>query len=64
MHPDVVWLHGLIANRSLHAGHGRGYGEGHVFTEDGQVVASFVQQNMIRYFRDEPGVRGKSAGAM
>jgi acyl-CoA thioesterase-2 len=56
------WM--LIANRSLHAGHGRGYGEGHVFTEDGQLVASFVQQNMIRYFRDEPGVRGKAAGAM
>ncbi len=56
------WL--LISNRSLHAGGGRGYGEGHVFTEDGQLVASFVQQNMIRYFRDEPGVRGKAAGAM
>jgi acyl-CoA thioesterase-2 len=56
------WL--LISNRSLHAGGGRGYGEGHVFTEDGQLVASFVQQNMIRYFRDAPGVRGKAAGAM
>jgi acyl-CoA thioesterase II len=54
----------LISNRSLHAGHGRGYGEGHVFTEDGRLVASFVQQNMIRYFGEEPGVRGKAAGAM
>jgi acyl-CoA thioesterase II len=56
------WL--LIANRSLHTGAGRGYGEGHVFTEDGQLVASFVQQHMIRYFRDEPGARGKAAGVM
>jgi acyl-CoA thioesterase II len=54
----------LIANRSLHAGAGRTYGEGHVFTEDGTLVASFVQENMIRYFQDGPGVRGKAAGAM
>jgi acyl-CoA thioesterase II len=56
------WM--LIANHSVHAGAGRTYGEGHVFREDGQIVASFVQENMIRYFRDEPGVRGKAAGAM
>jgi acyl-CoA thioesterase II len=57
------WL--LIANRSLHAGAGRTYGEGHVFTEKGELVASFVQTNMIRYFRDEtPGATGKAAGAM
>jgi acyl-CoA thioesterase II len=57
------WL--LIANRSLHAGGGRTYGEGHVFTESGKLVASFVQTNMIRYFRDQvPGASGKAAGAM
>jgi acyl-CoA thioesterase len=57
------WL--LIANRSLHAGNGRTYGEGQVFTETGHLVASFVQTNMIRYFRDEaPGATGKTAGAM
>lgn len=57
------WL--LIANRSLHAGAGRTYGEGHVFTEKGELVASFVQTNMIRYFRDgAPGATGKAAGAM
>jgi acyl-CoA thioesterase II len=56
------WL--MIANRSLHAGAGRTYGEGHVFTEDGKLVASFVQENMIRYFRDEPGVRGKASSVM
>jgi len=56
------WM--LIDNRSLHAGGGRSYGQGHVFTEDGRLVASFVQQNMIRYFRDGRAIRGKAAGAM
>lgn len=56
------WL--LIANRSLYAGNGRSYGEGQVFTESGKLVASFVQMNMIRNFRDEAGVRGKGTGAM
>jgi acyl-CoA thioesterase len=56
------WL--LFANRSLHAGNGRSYGEGHVFTEAGKLVASFTQVNMIRNFRDEAGARGKATGAM
>jgi acyl-CoA thioesterase II len=57
------WM--LIANRSVHAGAGRTYGEGHVFREDGRLVASFVQENMVRYFRDEPpGASGKTKGAM
>ncbi len=56
------WM--LIANRSLHAGSGRTYGEGHVFREDGRIIASFVQTNMIRYFREEPGAGGKATGAM
>jgi acyl-CoA thioesterase II len=55
------WL--LIANRSLHAGHGRAYGEGQVFTEAGTLVATFAQVAMIRNFRDG-GSRGKAAGAM
>jgi acyl-CoA thioesterase len=50
------WM--LITNRSLHAGAGRSYGEGHVFTVGGQLIASFTQENMIRYFRDEAGGRG------
>jgi len=56
------WL--LIANRSQHAGGGRTYGDGHVFTEDGRLVASFVQTNMIRYFRDDGAARGRAEGAM
>jgi acyl-CoA thioesterase len=56
------WL--LIHNRSQHAGGGRTYGDGHVFTEDGRLVASFVQTNMIRYFRDDGSARGRAEGAM
>lgn len=56
------WL--LIANRSLHAGNGRTYGEGQVFTEAGKLVASFVQVNMVRNFREDAGARGKASGAM
>jgi len=56
------WL--LIHNRSQHAGGGRTYGDGHVFTEDGRLVASFVQTNMIRYFREDGSARGRAEGAM
>lgn len=56
------WL--LIANRSQHAGGGRTYGDGEVFTEDGKLVASFVQTSMIRYFRDDGSARGRAEGAM
>src|SRR6202043_273708 len=37
------WL--LLANRSTFAGHGRTYGTGQVFTEDGRQVASYAQDN-------------------
>jgi acyl-CoA thioesterase II len=40
------WL--LMSHRSLYAGHGRSYGRAHVFRTDGQLVASFVQDSMIR----------------
>ncbi len=46
------WM--LIANRSLYAGRGRTYGEGHVFSEDGRLIASFAQESMIRNFRNDP----------
>jgi acyl-CoA thioesterase II len=54
----------LLANRSIFAGHGRTYGMGQVFTEDGQQVASYVQDNLVRAFRDEPAVRGKGTLTM
>jgi acyl-CoA thioesterase len=40
------WL--LVAHESPHAGAGRSYGRAHVFTRAGRLVASFVQDNMIR----------------
>jgi acyl-CoA thioesterase-2 len=56
------WM--LIANRSLHAGRGRTYGEGHVYAGDGRLVASFVQESMIRQFPEESVRKGRSATAM
>jgi acyl-CoA thioesterase-2 len=40
------WL--LLRHTSPYAGHGRAYGRGDVFTRDGHLVASFVQDSMIR----------------
>jgi acyl-CoA thioesterase len=40
------WL--LIAHESTHAGEGRSHGRAQVFTRDGRLVASFVQDSMIR----------------
>ncbi len=40
------WL--LLAHRSTYAGHGRSYGRADVFGPDGGLVASFVQDSMIR----------------
>ncbi len=40
------WL--LIAHESPHAGAGRSHGRAQVFTREGRLVASFVQDNMIR----------------
>jgi acyl-CoA thioesterase II len=38
----------LNAIESVHAGHGRTYGTGNVFSQDGRLVASFAQEGMIR----------------
>jgi acyl-CoA thioesterase II len=51
------WL--LLAQESPYAGRGRSYGRGTVFTEDGRLVASFVQENMIRAY---PKGRAPQAG--
>jgi acyl-CoA thioesterase-2 len=40
------WL--LLSHRSTYAGHGRCYGKADVFTAGGAMVASFVQDAMIR----------------
>jgi acyl-CoA thioesterase len=46
------WL--LLSHHSSYAGRGRSYGHGDVFRADGQLVASFVQDNMIRSMADLP----------
>lgn len=51
------WL--LLAQESPYAGRGRSYGRGSVYTEEGALVASFVQENMIRDF---PEGRAPEAG--
>jgi acyl-CoA thioesterase II len=38
----------LLSHRSPYAGHGRSYGTAHVFDAGGRLVASFVQDAMIR----------------
>jgi acyl-CoA thioesterase-2 len=48
-HAPIVaheWL--LLAFESPYAGGGRSYGRGQIFDEQGQLVASLVQDNMIR----------------
>ena len=40
------WM--LLAHHSGYAGHGRCYGRADIFQEDGALVASFVQDGMIR----------------
>jgi acyl-CoA thioesterase len=42
------WL--LLAHESPVAGRGRSFGRANVFTRDGHLVASYVQDNMIRDF--------------
>jgi acyl-CoA thioesterase len=42
------WL--LLTNSSPYAGRGRSYGRADVFSEQGALVASYVQENMIRDF--------------
>ena len=52
----------LLAHESPYAGRGRSYGRAGVFTEDGRLVASFVQDNMVRAFPEgrRPGAGGRS----
>ena len=42
------WL--LLDHRSSYAGRGRTQGSAQVFTEDGRLVASYQQVNMVRDF--------------
>ncbi|HMG40335.1 MAG TPA: acyl-CoA thioesterase domain-containing protein [Acidimicrobiales bacterium] len=55
------WL--LLDHRSSYAGRGRSHGMASVFTEEGALVASFSQENMIRAFPEDhtppPGATSK-----
>jgi acyl-CoA thioesterase II len=54
---DVTeWL--LYSNPAIYAGRGLAQGEGHVFTEDGRMVASYTIQAMIREFVQTPDSMG------
>lgn len=54
--PAREWL--LLSHRSPYAGHGRCYGRANVFRADGSLVASFVQDGMIRPRQAPAGSRG------
>jgi acyl-CoA thioesterase II len=61
-HDDVdvtQWL--LYSNPAIHAGRGLVQGEGHVFTEDGRLVASYTVQGMVRDFVQGPEAMGHNA---
>jgi acyl-CoA thioesterase-2 len=47
------WL--LLAHHSSYAGHGRSYGRADVYRPDGSLVASYVQDSMIRARAGAPG---------
>jgi acyl-CoA thioesterase-2 len=51
------WL--LYANPAIYAGRGLAQGEGHVFSRDGRLVASYTVQAMIRAFESSPQSMGK-----
>jgi acyl-CoA thioesterase len=53
--PAGEWL--LLSHRSAYAGHGRCWGRANVFRADGALVASFVQDGMIRPLASAAGGR-------
>jgi acyl-CoA thioesterase-2 len=55
---DAAQWH-LLAHESPFAGNGRTYGRANIFTREGNLVGSFVQDNMVRA---APGGRAPEAG--
>lgn len=51
------WM--LLAQRAPYAGRGRSYGRGDVFAADDVLVASFVQDSMIRHVPDNRSSEGR-----
>ncbi len=58
---DAAQWH-LLAHESPFAGGGRTYGRANIFTAEGRLVGSFVQDNMVRSFPDgqQPAAGGRS----
>jgi uncharacterized protein (DUF427 family)/acyl-CoA thioesterase len=54
--PVSEWF--LYTNPAIYAGAGSAQGEGHVFTQDGKLIASYTVQAMIRSFAKEPASMG------
>jgi acyl-CoA thioesterase len=50
------WL--LYSNPAIYSGRGLAQGEGHVFTQDGRLVASYTVQVMVRKFEQQPNAYG------
>ncbi len=58
-HDDVditQWV--LYSNPAIYAGRGQVQGEGHVFTENGTLVATYTIQAMVRGFDRDPSAMG------
>lgn len=53
------WM--LLAQESPYAGNGRSYGRGHAFSGDGQLIASFAQDNIVRHFPEGQSSTGRKA---
>ncbi len=63
-HDPVAWDGWLLYHHeSTQVGGGMSYVRGQVFTEEGVLLASFVQEGMIRWFADDPAIRTIPAGA-
>jgi acyl-CoA thioesterase II len=54
----------LLALQATHAGGGRVHGGGRVYTLSGALVASFVQDAMVRHFPAYDSRRGAASGVM
>jgi acyl-CoA thioesterase-2 len=54
---DVTQWH-LYSNPAIHAGNGLCQGEGHIFREDGRLVASYTVHAMVRDFVQGPEAMG------
>ena len=51
----------LYSNPAIHAGNGLCQGEGHIFTENGRLVASYGIHAMVREFVQGPEALGQDS---